>query len=503
MKKLFSIFTIAACVSAIVSCQKEEQGGLPVVNPDGMRTETVTVSAPVTKTVLGEDGTSVLWTTSDQLAILTYSEEKDNYTLATDPNPKDPNADKLEYNKYVKPSAAGKNAEISFKLGDSYVSKYVVYPYRQTTNINTRVSTEDVDMTGLRTKVETTQEPVKGTWAKNANASVGAIKGQGSNRTAEMVNLLTLLKFEIEKEDIVEIKFSANAGEHVAGFAYFSVEDWGFQGFSKGYQKTEDEFDVQDASSLGQTITIANKNGNSFEPGVYYLPIVPQEYTEGICLTLSDAAGNVQEKKQSSSFTAKKNLIYDLGKDSEWGLTWPETPVAPENPETKELYLFFNDRVGDDSNYNHGWPFDSPEASGDMRTLLKDNKTTLTYCQDGVNYEFIVYVQNTGDKKNFRYTNGGGLNYGGTSGDYLEFPAIENHRLKSVSVFGGGTYKAKITDTAGQDVVSAKDANKTSAITYELKSSEVNASYRLQLVEDEKCVTIRQLWLNYLPVSAE
>lgn len=233
----------------------------------------ICASPEPTRTVLGEDGNSVLWEESDEIAVYDYVTTKHRFTIM---------------------SASGSDARFVGAITSKKEDFVAVYPYS--------LAAEDLSATGdVVVNLPSRQNASVNSFATDLNISVakGARNVDGSPSKVTFYNVCQLLKFRIPAYadgKIREITFSTNIP--VAGAVNVSYTG---------------NMPVATMPSEGSSsITVLPPSGASaFSEGTYYIVSAPVRMTGFTMSFVCD--GLSYSLSSSSSFGGIAGKIYNLG----------------------------------------------------------------------------------------------------------------------------------------------------------------------------------------------
>lgn len=438
MKKLLCLGSFIAMILAAPGCDRNN-----MEPEETMVTRVLTVNTQ-TKTVL--DGRSILWENGDTVScIAIYEDERlgavryANYS----------NLRPLEMN--------GTSARIEVTCGSAYTPKYVVYP----SSDKIRYSAEGT----LEIPVPESYTMIPGNFPKASNIAVGEVKQDN----VFMKNAMTLMKFEIdypegtdpETEGIRQIVVSSNEGEFIAG--------------SMSYDPVEDKVISTDGST--KLYLYLPEDEKYFPEGTYYFPMPSITLSKGFKLKLSRMDNLVADKSYAEELTLERNSIVNMGKTSDWELTYVNT--------TRVIQAVFS--TLDKVLYNgNGWPF--MEALPTIKNVCGKGLMGPYHLSDNEDAPFYFFVANNISSDSWRATGGAGRRFGGTVNDYMLLPGLEGYKLSAVFIQAGtqaSTYE--ITDdpasgtptpvNGGKQVKIAKTENHT----FILSGTETGVAYRINL----------------------
>lgn len=239
--KHYIIVTIAAFAALNMSCSKNME------NPSaGITTITATLANHNLKTVLGEDGESVLWSPKDEISVF-YNEDGIKFTSIN-----------------TQPKASTiftSDSPIIYggSEGTEGTLLYGLYPYNES---NAQVGDK------LTFSVPSSQTAVAGSFARGSFPSAG----RSTDTNIAFYNVCGGVRFSLSQRGIWIIKFSGNNGEAIAGKARIRFDASGHP--------------VVDEVLQGETsVTLSVPEGKEFLPGQwYYISLLPTALTKGFTI---------------------------------------------------------------------------------------------------------------------------------------------------------------------------------------------------------------------------
>lgn len=260
-----------ACVSmAAIQCSKVDE---PAPPQTGQKAETVTLTlyggSPDSKTYLGEDGQSVLWSEGDVVMINGM-----NYNIQIDPD---------------NPTTATVEGVIA---SDEYFASYSDY-YGQYDESRYIIIYSNYQLYGGDNSF--------GQWANSMIA-------YSTDENLYFQNVGGLLHFSITGESANTLKsifLSSNDGAYIAGGISIPLED-----LRNG--TLQDSYDIMDDGwyQIDNTISIDNIYTQlGPEPHDFYFAVPARTYAEGITLIMEDADGNVGIQTTRNSIEVLRNEI--------------------------------------------------------------------------------------------------------------------------------------------------------------------------------------------------
>ena len=259
--KTYRFIIAVACILA-ASCSKEVQESVRPVTSDngGVFSASFEIGSKVTM-----DATYALnWEAGDAVSVFKNGDAATNakYTAAS----------------------AGATTDLSGNALEESATYYAVYPYSDSYvfdgngNITATVAASQVAIAG--------QAPL--------NLTVATAPGTAPELSFK--NVGALVEFKIAAGDnVAKVAISGNAGESVAGKVTIDAS-------TAAYSVVEGS----------KTVIIAPESGN-FAAGTYYAYVLPQTFSNGICIKLFDKDGKQCTLSQSVSQTLKRSTRLPVG----------------------------------------------------------------------------------------------------------------------------------------------------------------------------------------------
>ncbi|MBQ9548725.1 MAG: hypothetical protein IJV01_06180 [Bacteroidales bacterium] len=189
--------------------------------------------------------------------------------------------------------------------------------------------------------------------------------------------------------------------------------------------------------------------------------------------------------------------------EEEGAASQPETPpvVTPTVPEeTQDIEIVF---IKDLESPSFSWPFATPAAST-VSSSLTDHKGSFR----GVKTDFVMPADKGGHRFSIYASDGiarhttQGFRFKGDAGDYMELPAIEGKRLKTVTLITTNVPKCVVCGPNGETIPGGNIISTGSNSTWELYGGAANTRLRLALAAAGS-VHMAQLRLRYTNLTAE
>ena len=237
-------------------------------------------SQPVTRTVLGTDGSTVTWQTNDQIGIGYYSA---------------PGNKSLPF----KTSSTGSNVIFWGQAADQQNPYFMMYPYQEDAKILQKNNvTAEYQYTFPKN-----QQAVAGTFDPKANVSVGIIPKRGKPFIA--YNVGGLLRFTIKgTSDVKQVKLLAVGQENLAGNLKSTIT------FANDGKISSIKNQFNEASPV---VNLTAESGTFEENKAYYIALPEQKLSQGLTLVFILQDGKAILKKVKQEVNIQRAKVYNLG----------------------------------------------------------------------------------------------------------------------------------------------------------------------------------------------
>ena len=237
-------------------------------------------SQPVTRTVLGTDGSTVTWQTNDQIGIGYYSA---------------PGNKSLPF----KTSSTGSNVIFWGQAADQQNPYFMMYPYQEDAKILQKNNvTAEYQYTFPKN-----QQAIAGTFDPKANVSVGIIPQRGKPFIA--YNVGGLLRFTIKgTSNVKQVKLLSIGQENLAGNLKSTIT---FANDGK-ISVAKNEF-----TTASPVVNLKAESGNLEENKAYYIALPEQKLSQGLTLVFIMQDGKAILKKVKQEINIQRAKVYDLG----------------------------------------------------------------------------------------------------------------------------------------------------------------------------------------------
>ena len=237
-------------------------------------------SQPVTRTVLGTDGSTVTWQTNDQIGI--------GYNTAIN---------KKTYP--FKTSTTGSEVRFWGQAADQQNPYFMMYPYQEKATITVKSNTQ----AEYQYDFPKNQKAVAGSFDPKANVSVGIIPQRGKKFIA--YNVGGLLRFTIKgTSDVKQVKLLAVGQENLAGTITSAIT---FTNDGK-ISAAQNKF-----SAASPVVNLTAESGSLEENKAYYIALPEQKLSQGLTLIFVLQNGKSILKKVKQEVNIQRAQVYNLG----------------------------------------------------------------------------------------------------------------------------------------------------------------------------------------------
>jgi len=237
-------------------------------------------SQPVTRTVLGSDGSTVTWQTNDKIGIGFKGNQPKNYPFTT--------------------PTSGSDVRFWGTAPDvNNVSYFMMYPYQQDAKISANSNTQAI----YEYNFPKEQNAIAGTFDPKANVSVGIIPKRGKPFIA--YNVGGLLRFTIKgTSDVKQVKLLAVGQENLAGTINSTIT---FANDGK-ISAAQNKF-----TAASPVVNLKAESGTLEENKSYYIALPEQKLSQGLTLVFIMQDGKAILKKVKQEINIQRAKVYDLG----------------------------------------------------------------------------------------------------------------------------------------------------------------------------------------------
>ena len=237
-------------------------------------------SQPVTRTVLGSDGSTVTWQTNDKIGIGFKGNQPKNYPFTT--------------------PTSGSDVRFWGTAPDvNNVSYFMMYPYQQDAKISANSNTQAI----YEYNFPKEQNAIAGTFDPKANVSVGIIPKRGKPFIA--YNVGGLLRFTIKgTSDVKQVKLLAVGQENLAGTINSTIT---FANDGK-ISAAQNKF-----TAASPVVNLKAESGTLEENKSYYIALPEQKLSQGLTLVFIMQDGKAILKKVKQEINIQRAQVYNLG----------------------------------------------------------------------------------------------------------------------------------------------------------------------------------------------
>ena len=237
-------------------------------------------SQPVTRTVLGTDGSTVTWQTNDQIGI-GYKTAINNKTYP------------------FKTSTTGSDVRFWGQADDQPNPYFMMYPYQE----NAKIAVKSNSQAEYQYDFPKNQKAVAESFDPKANVSVGIIPQRGKPFIA--YNVGGLLRFTIKgTSDVKQVKLLAVGQENLAGTINSTIT---FANDGK-ISAAKNEF-----SAASPVVNLTAESGSLEENKSYYIALPEQKLSQGLTLIFILQNGKAILKKVKQEVNIQRAQVYNLG----------------------------------------------------------------------------------------------------------------------------------------------------------------------------------------------
>ena len=237
-------------------------------------------SQPVTRTVLGTDGSTVTWQTNDQIGI--------GYKTA-----------RYQKTYPFKTPTTGSDVRFWGQADDQPNPYFMMYPYQE----NAKIAVKSNSQAEYQYDFPKNQKAVAGSFDPKANVSVGIIPQRGKPFIA--YNVGGLLRFTIKgTSDVKQVKLLAVGQENLAGTINSTIT---FANDGK-ISAAQNKF-----TAASPVVNLTAESGSLEENKAYYIALPEQKLSQGLTLVFIMQDGKAILKKVKQEINIQRAQVYNLG----------------------------------------------------------------------------------------------------------------------------------------------------------------------------------------------
>ena len=336
MKKYQIMLFVVAAMAAVSCSEKEELAPVSLIDGNKVQREFTTLA---TKTVLQNDGTTVVWENTDTISV--FDGVANNKFVLKD---------------YTSPSAS---AKFDGTVDAGATEFYAVYPY---------AAGNSLDGAKLTASVPVSQKAKTGSF--DSGAAVAVAYTDSDVLAFHNVTALIGIKLADTQTNVSSIVLTGNSGEYVAGAVSATLASDG------------------SVSSIvpGTGSKSATLSGIFTAGGMYYLAFIPQEFSEGITVTANYSDGKCARLVSSLEWEAvagKSYNVVDFGTASY--LEFEEDRFTFDYGETKTVnFTGVNVASVNSISLPAGWSYaalgaNSVQISAPAKSVVVENEAGVVY----------------------------------------------------------------------------------------------------------------------------
>ena len=342
MKRNILISLAAFAALMTVSCEKTEPKSTPLQKSPAMIT--VEVDDALTKTVLGEDGLSVLWDGTESIGVFDG--------ISATPNKFDA-------------ASAGATTSFSGEVTDGAENFIVFYPYQADATVS------DASTATIQVQIPAVQKAVKNGF--DPAAGLAAIQATSLDGPITLKNQFALLKVNVDQDGVTAITVSATNRKLAGGIA-LKVSTNG------GSNST--------LVPTSNSVTLKNADDSALEQGIYYIAVRPSSTTSPYKGFKMEVVKNGVSKTRSANndLIVARNHILSIGKVS---ALFEEGGDEPSGEGRYEAYMAGKDIVIGNVTINK-------DTHGNA-TLLTAEDATVVINKSQIEGGGVVFFKVTGE----------------------------------------------------------------------------------------------------------
>ena len=343
MKRNILIFLAAFAALLTVSCEKPEPEKKPASLLKSPARITVSVDDALTKTVLGEDGLSVLWDGTESLGVFDG--------IAAAPNKFDA-------------ASAGASTSFSGEVSDGAENFIIFYPYQADATVS------DATTATIQVRIPAVQKAVKNGF--DPAAGLAAIQATSLDGPITLKNQFALLKVNVDQDGVTSITVSATNRKLAGGIALKVSTNGGSNGT---------------LVPTSNSVTLKNADDSALEQGIYYIAVRPSSSTSPYTGFKMEVVKNGVSKTRSANndLIVARNHILSIGKVS---ALFEEGGDEPSAEGRYEAYMAGEDIVIGDVTIN--------KATHGNATLLTAEDATVVIGKSQIEGGGVVFFKVTG-----------------------------------------------------------------------------------------------------------
>ena len=306
MKLRKYLFT-ALAVAATASCVEENMENPQQSTHNGTLVEKVFEAYTPTKTALGADGLSVVWSENDGINVF------------------DETASCADYDAFTVKSSGGAKTSFNGMADGGAKEFYALYPYSED-------ASWDYETKTVKTYLTHKQKASAGGFDSSAAISVAS----ESDGVLRFENVGALMTFTISSSDVKEIIIKSNNAEKLAGAVSVKFDAEG-----------KPSIDNAALGTRWEKVQLLPVEGSVFTPGVYHIVVLPCTLKNGLTVNVTKTDNKVYSKFKKDEAVLEQGKQFLLGViDS--GLTYDRDKFKATFSSTVGIYtmLYTNTHNG-------------------------------------------------------------------------------------------------------------------------------------------------------------
>ena len=305
--KLRKYLFAALAVAATASCVEENMENPQQSTHNGTLVEKVFEAYTPTKTALGADGLSVVWSENDGINVF------------------DETASCADYDAFTVKSSGGAKTSFNGMADGGAKEFYALYPYSED-------ASWDYETKTVKTYLTHKQKASVGGFDSSAAISV-ASESEGVLR---FQNVGALMTFTISSSDVKEIIIKSNNAEKLAGAVSVKFDAEG-----------KPSIDNAALGTRWEKVQLLPVEGSVFTPGVYHIVVLPCTLKNGLTVNVTKTDNKVYSKFKKDEAVLEQGKQFLLGViDSNLTYDRDKFTAVPSSTPNLGTLLITNTHVG-------------------------------------------------------------------------------------------------------------------------------------------------------------
>ena len=224
-----------------------------------------------TRTALGADGMSVIWSENDGINVFDETSAK--------------------YEAFSVTTAGEASTKFKGMADASATDFYALYPYNAD-------ATWDYDTRTLTSYLTHKQKGIAGGFDSSAALSVAS----ATDGVLNFKNVGSLMRFTVSSSDVKEIIIKANNAEKLAGAVTVKFDGDG-----------QPSIDTEALGTMWHKVQLLPAEGDVFAPGVYNIVVLPCTLTDGLTVNVTKSDNKVYSKFKKDEAVIGQGRVFELG----------------------------------------------------------------------------------------------------------------------------------------------------------------------------------------------